>query len=117
MALQVPLEYLVTLGTFWIPWTFKYIFDTLDLKVPFGYHGSLGTFWILWTLMYLLDNLKDGGGPSYYTTHRLNRLRGWSSENYGAALFHRLCFAKSKSNADFAPQNLRDIVSVTLKFI
>ena len=45
------------LDTLWIPWIFRYLLDTLDLKVPFGYLGPLGTFWIPWTFRYILDTL------------------------------------------------------------
>ena len=54
------------LGTLWIPWTFRYPLDsldlsypldTLDLQVPFGYLGPLGTLWIPWIFMYLLNSL------------------------------------------------------------
>ena len=54
---KVLFEYLGPLGTFWIPYTFRYILDTVDLKVPFGYLGSLGTLLIPWTFMYLLGTL------------------------------------------------------------
>ena len=71
---QVPFGYLGHLGTFWIPWTFMYLLDTLDLygtswitwtfmylldildlQIPFGYIGPFGNFWIPWTFMYLLE--------------------------------------------------------------
>ena len=48
-SLEVPLGYLGPLVTFYIPWTFRYLLDTLELYVPFGYIGSLCTLLISWT--------------------------------------------------------------------
>ena len=45
-------------GTFWIPWTFGYLLDTLKYLVSFGCHGPLGTFWIPWTFRFLLVTLN-----------------------------------------------------------
>ena len=61
-----PQKKLGLLGTCYIPWTFRYRLDTLELSVPFGYHGPLGTFlylgplsnfYIIRTFKYLLDTL------------------------------------------------------------
>ena len=57
LNLQVPFGCLGPLGAFWISWTFRYLSDSLDLQVPFGYLGPLGTFRIPWTFRYLLDTL------------------------------------------------------------
>ena len=40
-----------------MPWTFRYLLDTLDLKVPLGYLGPIGSFRIPWTFRYLIDAL------------------------------------------------------------
>ena len=45
------------LNIFGIPWTFKYIFCTLDLLLSFANLGPLATFWIPSTFMYLLNTL------------------------------------------------------------
>ena len=44
-------------STYSTPLTFGYLLNTLNLWVCFGYHRLLGTFWMPWTFKYLFDTL------------------------------------------------------------
>ena len=46
LDLKVPLGNLGPLGTCWITWTFRYLFNTMELQVPFWYLGPLGICFI-----------------------------------------------------------------------